>query len=193
MTSPLEIAAVILAVLYLLLAVKVNILCWVAAFFSTLLFLFLFWDAKLYMESALQLYYLAMAIYGWRQWRGRDNRDETTALVISRWTPAQHLGALGLIALLTVASGYALSTFSDAQRPFVDSLTTWGGVVATFMVAKKILENWLYWLVIDSLSVALYLDRELYVTAMLFVVYLVIIAFGWSAWLKTYRSSTAGA
>jgi nicotinamide mononucleotide transporter len=192
-TSPLEIAAVILAVLYLLLAVKENILCWAAAFFSTLLFLFLFWDAKLYMESALQLYYLAMAIYGWRQWRGSDNSAETAALVISRWTPAQHLRALGLIALLTLASGYALSTFSDAQRPFLDSLTTWGGVVATFMVAKKILENWLYWLVIDSLSVALYLDRELYATAMLFVVYLVIIAFGWSAWLKTTRNSTASA
>jgi nicotinamide mononucleotide transporter len=192
-TSPLEIAAVILAVLYLLLAVKENILCWVAAFFSTLLFLFLFWDAKLYMESALQLYYLAMAIYGWRQWRGKDNSAEASGLAISRWTPAQHLRALGLIALLTLASGYALSTFSDAQRPFLDSLTTWGGVVATFMVAKKILENWLYWLVIDSLSVALYLDRELYVTAMLFVVYLVIIAFGWSAWLKTTRNSTASA
>jgi nicotinamide mononucleotide transporter len=59
------------------------------------------------------------------------------------------------------------------------------------MVAQKILENWLYWLVIDSLSVVLYLDRELYVTALLFVVYLIIIGFGWSAWLKTYRSSTA--
>ena len=190
MSSPLELAAVVLAVLYLLLAVKENILCWAAAFFSALLFLFLFWDAKLYMESALQLYYLAMAVYGWRQWRQVSANTDQATLPISRWSFSQHARAIGLVLLLSLASGYALATLTDAQRPFVDSFTTWGGVVATYMVAKKILENWVYWLVIDSLSVALYLDRELYVTAMLFVVYIIIIAFGWSAWLKTYRSST---
>lgn len=190
MSSPLEIAAVILAVLYLLLAVRENILCWAAAFFSTLGFLILFWQAKLYMESALQIYYLAMAVYGWRQWRGTAH-IASPALSITRWTLSQHVRAIGLVCLLTFVSGYALSSMTDAQRPFLDSLTTWGGVVATFMVAQKILENWLYWLVIDSLSVVLYLDRELYVTALLFVVYLIIIGFGWSAWLKTYRSSTA--
>lgn len=193
MSSPLEIAAVVFAVLYLLLAVRENILCWAAAFLSTLLFLILFWQAKLYMESALQVYYLAMAIVGWRLWRSEDSDVGQSTRPITRWRASQHARAIGLICALTLLSGAMLSTLTDAQRPFLDSFTSWGGVVATYMVAQKILENWLYWLVIDSLSVFLYFDRELYASAALFVIYLVIIGFGWSAWLKTFRSSTASA
>jgi nicotinamide mononucleotide transporter len=66
-------------------------------------------------------------------------------------------------------------------------LTTWASVVTTFMVARKVLENWIYWLVIDAISIYLYMDRELYFTAMLFAVYIVIIIFGWLSWSKTYH------
>ena len=183
--SLLELAAVIFAVAYLVLAVRENSLCWYAAGISTLIFLFIFWNVKLYMESGLQIYYLAMAFYGWYQWRGAQT--ETVSLRVSKWRAKQHVVALALIAALTFVSGSVLNSGTDANMPYLDSFTTWASVVTTFMVARKILENWLYWLVIDSVSIYLYLDRELYFTSLLFAIYIVIIFFGWFAWNRSYR------
>ena len=183
--SLLELVAVVFAVAYLVLAVKENSLCWYAAGISTLIFLFIFWDVKLYMESGLQIYYLGMAFYGWYQWRGANR--ETASLRVSKWRAKQHVIALALIATLTLISGSLLNSGTDANLPYLDSFTTWASVVTTFMVARKILENWIYWLVIDSVSIYLYLDRELYFTSLLFAIYIVIIFFGWFAWNRSYR------
>ena len=183
--SLLELLAVVFAVAYLVLAVRENSLCWYAAGISTLIFLFIFWNVKLYMESGLQIYYLAMAFYGWYQWR--DAQTETVSLRVSKWRAKQHVVALALIATLTFVSGSLLNSGTDANLPYLDSFTTWASVVTTFMVARKILENWFYWLVIDSVSIYLYLDRELYFTSLLFAIYIVIIFFGWFAWNRSYR------
>jgi nicotinamide mononucleotide transporter len=183
--SLLELIAVVFAILYLILAVKENILCWGAAIVSTAIFLFIFWEVKLYMESGLQVYYLAMAVFGWYQWRQGENGSN--ALHVSMWSVRQHGVALAVIAVLTFVSGYILNSGTDAKLPYLDSFTTWASVVTTYMVARKVLENWIYWLVIDSLSIYLYLDRELYYTALLFAAYIVIIFFGWFSWLKSYQ------
>lgn len=183
--SILELTAVVFAIAYLVLAVRENILCWFSAGISTIIFLYIFWDVKLYMESGLQVYYLAMAAYGWYQWQLAT--EGSTSLQVSMWSMQQHLIALALIALLTVISGYLLSSGTDAQLPYLDSFTTWGSVVTTFMVARKVLENWIYWLVIDSISIYLYIDRELYFTSILFAAYIVIIFFGWFSWSKSYQ------
>lgn len=182
--SVLELVAVVFAIAYLVLAVKESSLCWYAAGISTLIFLFIFWDVKLYMESGLQIYYLGMAFYGWHQWQGAQG--EATSLPVSRWSAAQHVKALALIAVLTIASGSLLNSGTDANMPYLDSFTTWASVVTTLMVARKILENWIYWLVIDSVSIFLYIDRGLYFTALLFAIYIVIIFFGWIAWNRSY-------
>jgi nicotinamide mononucleotide transporter len=187
-SSLLELIAVLFAMAYLLLAVRENILCWSAALISTFIFLFIFWRVRLYMESALQIYYIGMAIYGWHQWT-RSGEGET-ALTISRWNLKQHITAVVLIAVATIVSGYLLGAGTDARLPFLDSFTTWSSVLTTYMVARKILENWLYWLIIDAASIYLYLDRELYFTALLFAIYIIIIFFGWFSWLKSYRQAS---
>ena len=133
--SVLELVAVVFAIAYLVLAVKESSLCWYAAGISTLIFLFIFWDVKLYMESGLQIYYLGMAFYGWHQWQGAQG--EATSLSVSRWSAAQHVKALALIAVLTFASGSLLNSGTDANMPYLDSFTTWASVVTTFMVARK--------------------------------------------------------
>jgi nicotinamide mononucleotide transporter len=181
-----EAAAVVLGIAYLLLAMREHLWCWYAAFASTAIFLFLFWEVNLLMESALQVYYLAMAVYGWWAWQhgSRDHKE----LAISSWSARQHLLATGAVLAISAASGLALARYSTAALPFLDSFTTWGSVLTTWMVARKVLENWLYWLVIDSVSIYLYLDRELYLTALLFVAYLVIAVFGYRKWLLHYRA-----
>lgn len=183
--SVLELTAVVLAVAYLLLAVRQHIACWYAAFISTAIFLYVFWEVNLYMESGLQVYYLGMAVYGWWAWR-HDKNDDNQGLRISTWSPGQHLIVIGTIVVATIVSGTLLSD-TDQRLGYLDSFTTWGAIVATFMVTRKILENWLYWVVIDSASLYLYFDRELYFTMILFLVYLVIIFFGFRSWLREYR------
>ena len=72
--------------------------------------------------------------------------------------------------------------------PYLDSFTTWGAVLTTYMVAKKVLENWIYWFVIDAIAIYLYIDRELYLTALLMAIYVVMVVFGYTAWLKIYKT-----
>lgn len=175
-----EILAVILAITYLVLAIRQNIWCWAAAAISTLLYLFIMFQSRLYMESVLQLFYLGMALYGWQQWRRPQRQGEE--LAVTTWPLRYHTFALLSVLLLVFISGELLSRFSDAALPFLDSFTTWGAVVATFMVARKVLENWYYWFVIDAVSVGLFLSRDLYFTAILFTAYLVMIVVGYRSW-----------
>ncbi|WP_066966531.1 nicotinamide riboside transporter PnuC [Microbulbifer sp. Q7] len=180
-----EVAAVLLALAYLLLAMRENILCWYAAFASTAIYLFLFWDVSLLMESALQIFYLLMAIYGWWQWRHRKSDGKT--LHIHRWSATMHLSAFAAIGVLTLVFGYLLDQYTSAVLPYLDSFTTWGAVVTTYMVTRKVLENWLYWIVIDGAAIYLYIDRELYLTALLFVLYVVLVIIGFIQWYRLYQ------
>ena len=182
-----EVIAVTLGIAYLLLAMREHRWCWYAAFVSTAIFLVLFWQVNLLMESALQVYYLIMAAYGWWHW---GNHSDGGKLQISTWSLRNHLFAIAGVVLASVTSAVLLSAYTHAALPLLDSFTTWGSIVTTWMVTRKILENWLYWLLIDSVSIYLYIERELYLTAALFVAYLVIVIFGYRKWLLHYRQTS---
>jgi nicotinamide mononucleotide transporter len=181
--------AVILAVLYLVLAIRQNIWCWAAAAASTLLYLFIMFHASLYMESALQVFYLVMAGYGWYQWRPGGDRDQ--AREVTTWPVRFHVLAGFSVLLLVFVSGQLLTRYSAAALPFLDSFTTWGALIATFMVARKVLENWIYWFIIDAVSIGLYLSRDLYFTAALFAAYLFLIVIGYRSWRASMAESRA--
>jgi nicotinamide mononucleotide transporter len=190
--SPWETAAVLLAIGYLLLAVRENIWCWYCAFASTAIYTVLFWDVSLLMESALNVYYMGMAVFGWYQWtHGRTAGDGTeTGVTIHSLSRNQHLVIVVVIGNLSLISGYLLSQYSEAAWPYVDSFTTWASVITTYLVAKKFLENWLYWIVIDSVSIPLYLDRGLPLTALLFAAYVAIAITGFFSWKRHLVSDT---
>ena len=180
----LETLAVVLGIGYLLLAMRESSLCWYCAFFSTALYVWIFGDVSLYMESALNVYYMAMAIYGWLQWQ-RGGADKSGVKII-RWTARQHILGVAIILAASVTSGYLLSSNTAAKLPYLDSVTTWGSVFTTIMVAQKVLENWLYWIVINSVSIYLYIDRGLDQTAAMFFLYLVLATIGFLTWKKAY-------
>ena len=184
--SPLEVASVAFSLAYLVLAVQQNSLCWPAALIGTLLSLVLFVEARLYPESALQIFYAAMAVYGWRQWRRGDGDGLPMELPVSVWPWRNHLLAIVGSLLAAVILGALLSR-TDAAFPYLDSFTSVGAVITTYMVAKKILENWIYWLVIDGLGVYIYWSRELYLYAGLFVLYLVLVVLGFYRWHRDWR------
>jgi len=186
--SVFELAAITLAIAYLLLAIRQNIWCWLCAALSTALYVYLFYTARLYMESALNLFYFGMAIYGWHSWR--HGAGDLAELPVTVWPLRVHVAAIVGIAVASAVSGALLAARTNAAYPYVDSLTTFAAVWATFLVARKVLENWWYWLLIDSVSVGIYWLRELQFTALLFVAYVVMIPFGLFAWTRSYRSES---
>jgi nicotinamide mononucleotide transporter len=187
-TSWIEIIAAVLAVVYLLLAIRQRIECWAAAFVSSCLYVWVLFGAHLYMESVLNAFYAAMAVYGFWQWgQGRGG----TALAVCRWPIARHWGALlGIIALSWVSS-YFLRRFTPAAWPFADSMVTWSSVFATFLVARKVFENWHWWLVIDTVSLCLYFTRRLYLTMLLFILYVALSVIGLRQWRRSLPAAAA--
>ena len=181
-----EVIAVVAAILYLGFAIREKIICWFFAAVSTAIYAWLFIEAKLYMESVLNVFYLMMAGYGWYVWTsGRDDGHERPIVV---WPPKTHVVAIAAIVILSCVSGYYLSNYSDAVFPYIDSLTTWSAIWATFLVARKVLENWWYWLLIDIASVFIYWSRDLQLTSALFVIYVIMIPIGLISWTRSMHT-----
>ncbi len=181
--SWLEVVAVVTAVLYLLFAIRQQIICWLFAAISTAIYIWLFVAAKLYMESVLNVFYLVMAGYGWYIWSsGKTNGHDRPVVV---WPLSTHAVAIVAIVVASTVNGYLLSAYTDAAFPYIDSLTTWSAIWATFLVARKVLENWWYWLVIDIASVLIYWSRDLQLTSVLFGIYVIMIPIGLISWTKS--------
>jgi nicotinamide mononucleotide transporter len=175
-----ETIAVMAAIAYLAFAIRQQIICWLFAAISTAIYIWLFIGAKLYMESMLNVFYLVMAGYGGWVWsNGREGGHDRPVVI---WPASWHLIAVVVISCLSVLSGYWLSVYSDAAFPYIDSMTTWFAIWATFLVARKVLENWWYWLLIDIMSIFIYWSRDLQLTAFLFVIYVIMIPIGLLSW-----------
>jgi len=184
--SGLEIVAVVCAVLYLVLVVRENIWCWFFAFVSTALFIFLFHEGALFSESLLNVYYLVMAVYGWQQWVNKVDKEEVK---IHFWTKKVHMFIVIGTVILTPIIGYLMASIG-AAFPYLDAFVAILSVVATVMVTKKVFENWYYWLLIDSLSIYMFWQKQYYFVAALYVAYIVLIFVGIKAWKKTYALQT---
>jgi nicotinamide mononucleotide transporter len=183
-TSWIELIAAVLAVAYLLLAIGQRLSCWIAAFVSSVLYVWVLFGARLYMESALNGFYALMALYGFWQWQhGAGGR----ALEVTRWPISRHVGALAGVLAASAITSFFLGRYTPAAWPFVDSMVAWSSVFTTFLVARKVYENWYWWLVIDSVSLCLYFTRHLYVTMVLFGLYLVLIIVGLREWRRSLK------
>lgn len=182
--------AVITSLAYVIFAAYNNILCWPAAIISTVLYTFIFYEYYLWSDSALQVYYLAMALYGWYCWRDRVEQKHDKSLTISTWALLSHVKAIAILTILSLLVGYLMATNTPTDFPYLDAATTVFAVFATYLVTQKILENWLYWIVIDFVSIYLYVEKALLPTAFLFSLFVVIACFGYFKWHKIYLANT---
>ena len=183
-TQPLEIVAVIFAVAYVVLAARQSIWCWLCAIVSTALYTVLYFKVALLSNSLLNIYYLVIAVYGWYVWRG--GADRSGSIPVRRWSWRQHVVAI----VITSASVPILAWWTiklGAKSPYIDAATTCFAVLATYMVARKILENWLYWVVIDLVEIYVSGLRGLALTSLLFMIYVVMAVYGYQQWLSSYR------
>ncbi len=189
MTSAMEWVAVGLALAYVVLAARENMLCWFCAFVSTALYVWLFWRVTLPFQSLLNVFYMVMAIYGYWQWRPQA----TQVRRICVWPWWRHLLILptGVIIAWTAAT-YAENYF-NSEYLLLDALVQVFSVITTFMVAHKVLENWLYWGVINAAAAFLYFTAGLVVTAILFIGYLGFSIYGYLRWQRQYKEGGVNA
>jgi nicotinamide mononucleotide transporter len=171
-----------LGILYVILAAKESIWCWPAAFISTLIYTVLFWEGQLPMQALLNFYYMGMAIYGFMLWRKQT--AESDNLIISARPLKFHIIYIGAGLLASLSIGYYLSSIPETRLPYLDALVMVFSVMTTVLMARKVIENWLYWIVIDAFAIALYWQTGFYVTIIMFLVYLVLAVYGYRNWQK---------
>tara|TARA_Y100000589_G_scaffold303093_1_gene315181 strand:- start:13686 stop:14306 length:621 start_codon:yes stop_codon:yes gene_type:complete len=182
-TSIVEWLAVTSSIIYVILAAKRLIICWFFALIGSILFVYLCYIGKLYIESILQFFYVIMAIIGWINWKN----SKTKKIFIQKWTLNNHLINIILSGIFSIIIGYIFENYTNQENPYIDSFTTCYSLSATYMVTKKILGNWIYWIIIDLISIYLYATRGYHLTALQYLIFTFLALFGFIAWNNQYQ------
>lgn len=186
-TSLVEWLAVISTIAYVILIAKKLIIAWLFAFVGAVLFVYLCYVGNLYIEALLQLFYVVMAIVGWLSWK----KDTSDKIIIKTWKVNTHLLNIVISGMVSIIFGYIFDNYTNQANPYMDAFTTCYSLSATFMVAQKILENWIYWIVIDFVSIFLYAQRDYNLTAVQYVLFTILAIVGYIAWRKEYKTQKA--
>lgn len=189
----LEWIAMLLSLAYVILAARGSLWCWPAAFISTALYTYIFYEFLLLMDSALNAYYLVMAIYGYWAWR-KNKQDNTQKrqqqeFIVTSKQVAWHIKACVILAFISAGLGYFMDNKTLADFPYLDTFTTVYAVFATYLIAQRVLENWLYWVVIDLVSIYLYVEKALYPTVLLFIIFIGVAVYGYLKWRNLYLNT----
>lgn len=183
-TSIWEWMGVISGILYVVFISYKKIIAWLFALISSLIYVYLCFKSQLFIETGLQFFYVIMAIYGWMKWNSAKEEKEAN---IIRWKNRFHLYNCLISGVLVFVLGYFFDRYTNQANPYTDAFSTVFSLAATFMVTKKVLENWIYWIVIDSVCIYLFSSRGLYLTSLLFFIYTLIAVFGYFQWRKQYQ------
>lgn len=176
-----EMFAALLGIGYILFASRESQWCWPLAFISTIIYTILFWENQLPMQALLNLYYIGMAVYGFILWHRHEN--QTAELNIHSWPWQYHLVFMVIGGFLSLIFGYYLSAH-PTQYPYLDAFVMVFSVMNTLLMARKVLENWLYWQVINSSAIVLYALTGFYATIVMFSIYLFLAMAGYFKWRK---------
>ena len=176
-----------LSLIYLYLSIKQKISLWIFGFLSSALYIVVFFQSKFYADMSLQFYYLAVSVFGWISWRsGKQLSGEE--LPVKKTKKMQALVLLLITIFVFLLYYFVLTHYTDSPLPLGDSFTTALSIIATWMLARKLIEHWILWVIVDGLSAGLYFYKELYPTAILFVIYTMMALAGWLQWRKTLLS-----
>lgn len=177
-----EYLAVALGVIYVLLATRSNVWCWLAGIVSSGIYIYINITHQLYQDAILQTYYVIAGFYGWWLWSRPAPKEESLGQVQS-YTFSQNLKLIGGGALLVPVFGFAFAKLGNSLSYF-DSAVTIFSFIATWMTAKKIIENWLFWIVIDIVAACMYYIKHLELTAALYIFFAAIAIYGYFQWRK---------
>lgn len=181
--SWLELIALVLSLAMVALNMRVNPLAWPLAIVSSLLYFLVFWDARLYGEGSLQIFFAAVALWGWWQWL-RGTMNDGSALRVRALSRRAALGCALALALAWPALALFLDHRTDSDVPWLDAFPTAGSLVGQWLLGRKYVENWPAWLVVNVASVLLFAFKGLWLTVLLYVVFALLSVVGWRAWRR---------
>ena len=188
--SWLEIVAFVLAIQMVVLNMRVNALAWPLAIVSSLLYFALFWNSRLYGDASLQIFFVVVAMWGWWQWL-RGTQADGVALHVRELSVRGRWLALVALAVAWPATGWFLKTFTDTDVPWWDAFPTAASVIGQWLLGRKYVENWLAWIVVNVVSVALFAYKGLWLTTLLYSLFIVMSFIGWRAWRRMPQSIAA--
>lgn len=184
--EPIELIAVVFGLLCVILTIRQNILCWPTGLVMVILYVWIFYHARLYSDMGLQVVYIFMQIYGWVHWAKGGTRNNTlpvTLLSRNNTTLAVLITMFGAILL-----GTAMHRLTNASLPYIDAFTTVASLMAQWLLTRKKLESWLFWIVVDVISVGMYLYKELFLTSFLYLIFLALAILGYFTWRKECKA-----
>ena len=181
-----EILGAVTGLIYLYFSIKQKIWLWPWGIATSAIYIYVFFRAKFYADMSLQFYYLGISFYGWYFWKAGRKIENKGNLPIIRASSKEWIIFILITVILALASGWGLNNFTDSPIPYWDAFTTAGSIVATWMLARKYLEHWLFWIVIDAVSLGTFAYKDLYPTVVLFSVYTIMAAIGYSQWRKEW-------
>jgi nicotinamide mononucleotide transporter len=187
-----ELVAAVCGLLCVWLTVRQNVLCWPTGLVQVVLYIGVFYQARLYSDLLLHVVYVVMQVYGWYHWLygGRERSELKVTTLATRsllvWT------LVGAVA--TAAWGHSMATYTDAAAPYPDAFVAVASLIAQWLMARKRLESWFFWIAVDFVAIAVYLYKRLYITTGLYSVFLVLAVLGYFEWrrsIKVRREPTA--
>lgn len=185
LASIVEILATAANLLFIVLLIREKVACWPFGIIGSLLSIYLFIDIRLYSEAFLYLFYVVMGVWGWLRWHGRLQSDNNP---VTRWRVEYHLRAIVIASMIALGVGYSMQFYSDAERPIFDAFTTVFSFLGTYLEITKVMEAWIYWLIINLASIWLYHDRSLDIYAALMALYSALSIWGFLRWRASYNS-----
>lgn len=182
-----EVMASLTGIIAIFFQIKVKPIYWPISIINVILYIFVFYQARLYAEISLQVYYLVMSIYGWIFWLKKTNNK---SIPISKTTLKMWITIITIVPVIWLSMAFLLKKYSNTDVPFIDSFLTTLSFVATYLLARKKIENWLIWIFVDFTSIGLYCYKELYATIILFVILTILAILGYKEWKKILYVST---
>jgi nicotinamide mononucleotide transporter len=184
--NPYEVLAVVFSLVCVLLTIKENIWQWLVGIFGVIFYIVVFYHAKLYANMWLQIVFIVLQIYGWYEWlHGGKDKGE---LKISRSSLQLNCLLAGVAIAGIVAMTYSFAKLTDNAMPLADSSVTVLSLIAQWMLAKKYLENWLVWILVNIMMIVLGISQNLILTAGLYVIFFILAILGFLEWRKSYKN-----
>lgn len=182
--------AVVFGFVCVVLTVRQSIWCWPTGLIQVALFIYVFYEAKLYSDVILHVVYVFLQFYGWYHWLyGGDRFQDLPVTSLGRrfalWVPA--------VLVCSLIWGFGMHVFTDAAVPYADAFTTVASLAAQYLLARKKLESWLLWISVDVVAIGIYWYKDLHPTALLYGVFLILASTGFAAWQESMRKQNAAA
>jgi len=187
MDTTIEIFGAIFGFLSVYFTIKQNIWCWYFGLLQVTLYCFVFFTSKLYSDMILHVIYIFLQVFGWYNWKyGGTNKSTLRVTLLTNAT-----FWIGLTIIATLLVGYMMQTRTDASYPYEDAFIMIASLVAQYLMIKKILQSWMFWIIVDVVAIVIYAYKDLYFTTVLYVLFLVMAIIGYLEWKKAYNEEFA--